>query len=378
VRIVHVFKTYFPESFGGIERVIWNIAQGTKSLGAEHSVLTLSPNPNPAPLRVGDHLVYQARLDLNVASTGLSLAAIGMYRRLVAGTDVVHYHFPWPMMDLLHLGFGKCRPSVVTYHSDIVKQRLLLPFYRPVMHHFLASADHIVATSPQYYETSEVLRRYRDKISVIPIGLEHDRPSIRPEIWRRWHEQVGRDFFLFVGSPRYYKGLPYLLEAARRANVRLVLAGVSDGLAGSEPGDRIITIGRVSDEDKEALLDLSRAVVLPSHLRSEAYGLTLVEAARAGRAMICCELGTGTTYVNAAGVTGLVVPPADAPALAAALKTLDENPELAAAYGRSARERFNQLFDACDMGRSYFEIYKAVAARSAQCSKMSVSPRIAT
>jgi rhamnosyl/mannosyltransferase len=366
VRIVHVFKTYFPESFFGIERVIWNIAQGSKDLGAQHSVLTLSPKPNPTPLRVGDHLVYQARQDLYVASTGLSLSAIGMFRRLAASNDIIHYHFPWPMMDLLHLGFGTGCPSVVTYHSDVVKQQRLLRFYRPLMHRFLASADHIVATSPQYVETSEVLRRYRDKTSVIPIGLEHDRPSVRTEVWRRWHERLGRDFFLFIGAPRYYKGLPYLLEAARLAKVRLVLAGVSDELAHSDLGDRVVAVGRVTEEDKEALLDLCRAAVLPSHLRSEAYGLVLVEAARAGRAMICCELGTGTTYVNSAGVTGLVVPPADAPAMAAALKTLDSNPELAAAYGRAARDRFDQLFDATDMGHSYFQVYKSVAARSTQ------------
>jgi glycosyltransferase involved in cell wall biosynthesis len=366
LRVVHVFKTYFPDSFFGIERVIWNIAQGTRGLDAQHSVLTLSPNPNPAPLRVGDHFVFQARQDLHVSSTGLSLAAVGLYRRLVAANDVVHYHFPWPMMDLLHLGFGNGRPSVVTYHSDVVKQRRLLKLYSPVMHRFLASVDHIVATSPQYYETSEVLRRYREKTSIIPIGLQRDRREVRPEVRDRWRERLGRDFFLFVGVPRYYKGMPYLLEAARLAGVRLVLAGVPAEFAGGVLDDRIVSLGCITDEDKEALLDLCRAVVLASHLRSEAYGLTLVEAARAGRAMICCELGTGTTYVNAAGVTGLVVPPADAAPLAAALRTLDADRELAAAYGRAARRRFEQFFDASDMGRSYFEIYKTVAARAAR------------
>ena len=378
MRVVHLFKTYFPESFCGIERVIRTIAQGTRGLGAEHRVLTLSPNPSQAPLRIDDHVVYQARLDLDVASTGFSFGSIRMYRRLVASSDVVHYHFPWPMMDLLHLGFGTDCPSIVTYHSDIIKQRRLLRFYRPLMHRFLASADHIVATSPEYCETSEVLRRYRHKTSIIPIGLDHKRPPVRRETLRRWHAQVGRDFFLFVGAPRYYKGLSFLLEAARLAKVRLVLAGVSGAFDGCALGDNVLTLGHISDEDKEALLDLCRAVVLPSHLRSEAFGLLLVEAARAGRAMICCELGTGTTFVNAAGVTGLVVPPADAPAMASALKTLDENSELAAIYGRAARKRFDELFDARDMGRSYFEVYKALTARSARRIVASASPGMAT
>jgi rhamnosyl/mannosyltransferase len=64
--------------------------------------------------------------------------------------------------------------------------------------------------------------------------------------------------------------------------------------------------------------------------------------------------------------------------MASALKTLDENPELAASYGRAARRRFDELFDARDMGRSYFEIYKALTARSARRIMISASPGIAT
>ena len=363
VRVLHVFKTYLPDSFFGIERVIWHIAQNTKHLGVQSRILTLSQNPSPGPLRVDNHLVYQARLDLDAFSTGLSLNAFRLYRRLIAATDIVHFHFPWPMMDLLHFSACTKRPAVVTYHSDIVKQQRLLPFYRPLMHRFLASADHIVATSPQYLETSETLRRYRHKTSVVPIGLDGQAPVISSGIVNYWRERVGRDFFLFVGWPRYYKGLPYLLEAARIADVNLVLAGVSPEHIQGAAGDRVAALGHVSEEDKGALLELAKAVVLPSHLRAEAYGIVLLEAARAGRPMICCDLGTGTTHVNQAGETGLVVPPADPVALANAIMKLKNDLDMATAYGRAARERFDRLFNADDMGRAYFEIYRTIGRR---------------
>jgi rhamnosyl/mannosyltransferase len=175
----------------------------------------------------------------------------------------------------------------------------------------------------------------------------------------QWRQRVGTGFFLFVGAPRYYKGLPYLIEGARIARVQLVLAGVSAEQM-RPASENIKVLGHITEEDKAALFALARAVVLPSHLRSEAYGLVLLEAARAGRPMICCELGTGTTYVNVAGETGLVVEPANALALAGAMRALAGDDALAARLGRAAQTRFDQFFGADVMGRSYDEIYRSV------------------
>ena len=81
----------------------------------------------------------------------------------------------------------------------------------------------------------------------------------------------------------------------------------------------------------------SLALVLPSHLRAEAFGVALVEACRAGKPMITCELGTGTSFVNRNGVTGVVVPPADSARLAVAMAGLWSDRVRAAEYGAAAR-----------------------------------------
>jgi glycosyltransferase involved in cell wall biosynthesis len=129
------------------------------------------------------------------------------------------------MMDVAHFLVLHGKPSVVTYHSDIVRQRFLYSFYRPIMHRFLASADTIVATSPAYVRTSPVLRRYRDKVRVIPIGID-DAPLRNPDpaLLQRWRAKVGSGFFLFIGVARYYKRLDVLLEAARGTGMPVVIA----------------------------------------------------------------------------------------------------------------------------------------------------------
>ena len=312
MKILQVYKTYLPETFTGVERVIWELAEGGPRFGDEHRVLTLSRHPSPG-LQVDSHSVFQAKRDVLLASSGFSAAAIGLYRQLWETSDVVHFHFPWPMMDLLHLSLPHRRrkPAVVTYHSDIVRQKMLGQLYAPLGHWFLNSVDSIVATSPNYVETSRVLHRHRGKVSAIPIGLS-DRTPPPAAVLERWKRRFPEPFFLFVGTGRYYKGLSYLMEAAAATRLPVVLAGAIESRdLGAPVPPNVALVGEVDDADREALLDLSLALVLPSHLRAEAFGVALVEACRAGKPMITCELGTGTSFVNRNGVTGIVVPPAD-------------------------------------------------------------------
>ena len=87
-------------------------------------------------------------------------------------------------------------------------------------------------------------------------------------------------------------------------------------------------------EDKIALLHLCYGFIFPSHLRSEAFGISLLEAATVGRPMISCEIGTGTTFVNAANETGLVINPGSPLALREAMQYLLDNPAIAAKMGK--------------------------------------------
>ena len=365
MHILHVYKTYFPDTVTGIERVIFEIAEGGTARGSTHEVLCLSPLPEPVTLTVGSHRVHRARQDLMIASNGLSLSVIGLYRRLWRDADLIHFHYPWPMMDLLHLLQPRraTKPIVVTYHSDVVRQRMLGRLYTPLRDWFLGSADAIVATSQNYAASSEVLRGHREKLSVIPVGLG-DRATPDASVVETMRQRVGERFFLFVGAPRYYKGLPSLIEAARLTGLPVVLAG---SFAPADLGplpQNVTALGRVSEAEKEALLELCLALVLPSHLRSEAYGVVLVEAARAGRPMISCEIGTGTSFVNRDGETGLVVAPADPAALADAMRRLDTDRAFAEGCGIGARARYEQHLRAAQMVEAYEHLYEELLARA--------------
>lgn len=370
MRILQFYKTSFPDTMGGIEQVINQIAVGITQLGGDADVLYLASQASPPSIAFNGYTVHRARMDFQIASTGFSLSVIRQFADLARRADVIHYHFPWPFMDVLHFACRIRKPTLVTYHSDIIRQKNLLRVYRPLQQRFLDSVDRIVATSPNYLETSPVLQRFSQKVSLIPIGL--DRAAYPPPSETRmqfWRDRLGPRFFLFVGVIRYYKGLHVLLEAAKGLEYPIVIVGA--GPVEQElkfQAERLGLhhahfLGQLSDEDKTALLALSYAMVFPSHLRSEAFGVSLLEGAMHGKPMISCEIGTGTTFINVAGETGLVVPPNDPMALRAAMQQLWADPGRAAEMGRRAEQRFGEYFTAEQMSGSYMALYTELLER---------------
>lgn len=370
MRVLHFYRTSFPDSMGGIEQVIHQIARGATRLGIETDVLSLTPDRVAPIIEIDGYLAHRARLHLQIASTGFSASVLPHFSRLSKKADVIHYHFPWPFMDVVHFATRVRKPCVVTYHSDIIRQKYLLKLYRPLKWKFLNSVDRIVATSPNYAATSEVLEKYAAKVKVIPIGLDKSTyPMPLPERLRDWRASVGAKFFLFVGLLRYYKGLHILMEAARGTNYPIVIVGagpIEESLRAqvARLGLRNVRfLGPVCDEDKVALLTLCYGVLFPSHLRSEAFGISLLEGAMYGKPMISSEIGTGTSYVNIADETGLVVPPGDALALRGAMRYLWEHPETAAEMGLRAKERYWNYFTADRMVNEYVDLYRELAGK---------------
>lgn len=370
LRVLHVFKTYFPDGYGGVEQTIKQICLSTTELGITNRILTLSKNPKPKILSQVEAEVYRYAENFNLAATGFSVQAIHGFRQLAAWADVIHYHFPWPFADFLNFFSHHKKPSLVTYHSDIMRQKRLLWFYRPLMNHFLKHVNAIIATSPNYLETSKVLNKFRHKTYVVPFGLDKATyPSVESVRLQFWKGKLGVDFFLFVGVLRYYKGVHFLLEAMKNTNFQLVIVGSGPNETKLKAQAQLLNLnnvhflGALPDEDKIALLQLCCALVFPSHLRSEAFGISLLEGAMYGKPLISCEIGTGSSYININETTGLVVPPENPQALQLAMNRLFHNREERLQMGENAALRFQQFFLAKDMAQEYVKLYRNLTAK---------------
>src|SRR3546814_5186834 len=102
MRVLHFFKSYYPETFGGCEEAIFQLAEGGRALGIDAEVLSLSRRGAARNEPYCHHVCHRSRLDFEFASTGFSVSVFRDFAQLIKTVDIVHYHFPWPMMDLAH------------------------------------------------------------------------------------------------------------------------------------------------------------------------------------------------------------------------------------------------------------------------------------
>lgn len=208
-----------------------------------------------------------------------------------------------------------------------------------------------------------------DRTVIAPLGLGDDQPAMATP-------HRGDDFeVLFVGRLEYRKGIDVLLEAVPLVirecpQLRFRIVGddsivSDDGVAtyrqrfeagqGSRLARGAVTFaGSLSDADLRAAYETCDLFVAPS--RYESFGLVFLEAMRAGRPVIGCEAG-GMPEIVQAGQTGLLVPPGDAAALAAAIVELVNDPGRRERFGRAGRALFEERFTAGRMAEASAAIY---------------------
>ncbi len=269
--------------------------------------------------------------------------------------DVLHLHSPYPWGELEWLRAKPGIPTVLTYHSDIVRQRLMLKGYAPFLHRALDRVDLIIATSPDMVVHSEFLAPRAAKCRVVPFGIDVEAFASTPEVEARAAQIRSahqRPIVLFVGRLVYYKGAEVLVRAMADVDADLVMMGSGPLEAGLvalaiELGiiDRLTIVPPSPIEELIAYYHAADVFCLPSIARSEAFGLVQLEAHASGTPVVSTTLTTGVPYVNADGVTGLTVPPGDALALAGALKTLVEDVSLRERLGAQALQRARAEFN---------------------------------
>lgn len=364
MKVLQFYRTYMPQSEGGVEQAIRQICLATCQYGAEHRVLTLADVKTTEYIERPEAKVIRAPLQWEPASCSMGWRLFELYREQARWADVIHCHYPWPFSDLVHVLSGVKKPVVVTYHSDIIRQKTLEHLYSPLRRCFFSRVNATVATSPNYMGSSKFLCGFQGRKETIPLGLDpqsYSAPSAKASAQVR--EQFGNDYFLFVGVLRYYKGLHTLLDAISQNGLKVVIAGRGPEEAALRAQAQKLGLksvyftGFVSDEQKAALLANCRAIVFPSCVRSEAFGVTLLEGQLYSKPLITCEIGTGTSYVNLADKTGLVVPPENAEELAKAMRRLADDGELAQTLGKAGRERLNEYFSGKQVGQSYYQLY---------------------
>jgi len=338
----------------------------TSKLGIENRVFTLTKNNAPDFVEIDKIVVRRIPSILDIASTPLSISAFPEFNKEATKADIIHFHFPWPLMDLMQAISWHGKPYLVSYHSDIIKQKKLLLFYQPIMRQFLGNAHAITVATSSYMKSSPVLSKLKSKTHILPYGLEESSyPAINVSMIENWKNRIGKRFFLFVGVLRYYKGLHILLDALQGLDYPVAIVGdgpEKDRLSGQAARLGLKNchfLGRLDDQSVAGLYEACECFVFPSHLRSEAFGMALLEAAMYGKPLISFEIGSGMSEINLDGISGLSVKP-NSTSLREAMMKMWSNPELREEFGISARSHFEKNFTSENMGKNLSAIYENI------------------
>jgi rhamnosyl/mannosyltransferase len=286
----------------------------------------------------------------SIFSSPFSLDIIKYIFKCQKKFDIIHYHYPWPMIDLINLFINKNTKKIITYHADAISgNRIIDFFYSLITKFFLNKMDVIIVTSRNYLKSSKILCKYKKKIKIIPLGIEKRKSNKN----FNFNE---KNYILFVGSDRKYKGLNILINSSKQIKGSLVIAGnFKKNKFNNYKNLRFIK--NPSNEFKDFLIKNCAFLILPSINRSEAFGVVLLEAAKFKKPVITTNINSGNTFIVKNKYNGLVIQPNNINELSAACNYLLQNKAKVKLFGKNNHKRFIKLFTAEKMINEYSKIY---------------------
>lgn len=358
---------YYPPHIGGIENHLQSLC-GELRKKTEVEVIVANDRRTTVNEVVDGVRVSRVGRTLTVRRASICPSMISRIRSSKA--EIVHLHCPNPTAILAYLGSGHPGRLIVTYHSDIVRQKFLGTLFEPILHAFLRRSAAIIVTSPNYLRTSPVLADHISRCRVIPYGISFTNfRNPDPAAVLHLREKYGSRLVLSVGRLVYYKGFEYVIRAMTRVDGKLLIAGdgaLRDSLQRLSSllhlNQKVIFLGEIENEKLAPYYHAASVFVLPSVARSEAFGIVQLEAMACGKPIVNTSLDSGVPFVSLDNVTGLTVAPRDSGALAEAINTLLERDELRARFGEAARRRVESEFSLESMVRRTLELYKDALA----------------
>lgn len=364
LRVVQVGK-FYPPHMGGMETHLRTLCAGLKN-SVDLKVIVANDHRCTEEAVLEGVSVIRLSTILSVASTPICPLIARKIRE--AKADLVHIHLPNPWAVLGYMLSGHRGSLVVTWHSDVIRQKALGRAFEVLSRRFMQRCQAIIATSNNYLESSPTLSKHMARCFVIPFGI-----STR-ELWQRdinainWiRQRYGPRIVLSAGRLVYYKGIEYLIRAMK--SVRAMLLIVGDGplrhkleqeAKANFVWDRVHFLGSV--DDLTSFYHACDIFALPSIARSEAFGIVQLEAMACGKPVVNTLLPSGVPFVSLDGLTGITVPPGSTEEIAYALNRLLQDKELRLKYGKAALNRVQAEFTVAKMLRRTLEVYKRVTS----------------
>ena len=368
MRILQLGK-FYPPDIGGIETVMFDITEELNKRGIKCDVLC-SNNKNEYKEEVlNNYKIYRAISYGRLSSTSIAPQMIFKLKEIINRYDIIHIHHPDPMANLaLFIANPKKQKIIVHWHSDIIKQKIFLHFYKPFLYLLLQKADAIIATTSDYIEGSAFLSEFKNKVKTIPIGINLNNLKCAEQNVNELKEKYKSKKIIFsLGRFIYYKGFQYLIKAAKYLDDNYVILIGGDGklkdgflnlIKIENLYNKVKLLGKIPEDKLSSYYKACDIFCLPSIERSEAFGLVMVEAMSFGKPIVSTVIPySGVSWVNRDNYTGLNVEPKNPVALADSFKAILENNKSYQKFSLNAIKRFNEEFTIEKEVSRFIELY---------------------
>ena len=362
MKILHVYKTYFPQTYGGVEQVIHSICNYQKEKNIISDILICS-NKNDTYTFDGIDVISM-KIHFVISNNSLSLEMINKFLDIQKKYDIIHFHYPYMMNEFLYYLQKINKPYIITYHSDVCRSKLISTLYKFFSYQFLKNAKKVIFTSPNYVDLSYT-KTFNINRTVIPLTINSHQTELKYEHISSRIKKLENGYILFLGALRRYKGLKTLIEAAKLSNKNFIVAGSGEEeeklikLKKKLNLKNVIFLGQINNFEKHFLLNNCKALVLPSDQISEAFGVVLLEAFVHGKCVITSDLKTGMAYVNQHNITGRVFKKGNPTDLMVQIDFLYNNPLMYEIYCSNAKKIVNSKFSNLQLEK-YHTVYSEI------------------
>ena len=375
LKVLHVYKSFFPDSEKEIERYIYNVCKSTEKYGVSHTVLcTYIDGDEPSAIAFDGIPILKYPYSMKSRSCPISFKLFMSFKKEIEHADIIHYHHPWLFGDLLSF-LNRKKKHVVTYHSGTIKQRHIRKICSFLDRYFLSKADRLITTVPNHAESYKDLKNFSDKISIIPNTLIEDNYPAPNILFCRQIKMRFRKFLLCIEQPRSNKGLSLLIDAMKELSYDLIIIRASkyknksSQVYENKVNDNVYFFENISKDKKINCLHSCNCVISPSVTKVEAGEISLLEGAMFGKPLISCDIKNAEEYINIHNETGLVFSPTVSDLRAKIIKLMS-NEDYAKRLGRNAFKRFYKFYNSDIVGKQLANLYKEIMTEDLHKNKV--------
>ena len=356
MKILYITK-FFPPEYGGIETLSKNICDFFSKRKNKIDVICFSKKKTYIS-RKNSYKVFFFKPLIHLFSAPISLRIVFFILKNFKKYDFIHLHTPNPLIELTLL-FLPVKNIIVSWGSDIINQKILKFFFKPIQYLLLKKSRKIISLSNHYLNYSDDLKKFKHKTLVIPPIIKK-----KNKINKRKYKNI---FILSVGRLVNYKGYDIAIKAIKLLPIKYKLIIVGDGInknrllaqiTNLDLKKRVKIIHDANDQLKEKLLQKSSIFLMCSISRAESFGIAILEAISHGLPLIISNVkGSGMNDMIINNFNGYKFKNLSSIDCANKILKLSKSHNNLKKFSKNSFRLFNSRFNEIKIGNNLKKIY---------------------